>query len=166
LGPDASIHSQLHVERLRHPGFHWNRLPEIIRLELDAVGAPKDRQLTLSGSSVFLEFDVAMAVGFAVHELASNAMKHGALSNTQGSLTVSWKVIQDPEHESVLHLNWKEAGVSIARVPDKTLKREVISRVIGSSLQVKSETSFTADGLICQIEAPVASMKTCLPRDL
>ena len=131
---------------------------DLIRLEFEAIGAPEGDRVGLSGPPVPLDFDVVQTVGLAVHELVTNAIKHGALSKASGSLSVSWKVGSNPKHGRLLVLDWREAGISIINAPDrKGFGRELIERALTSSLGAKTDLSFTPDGLTCHIELPLSS---------
>jgi two-component system CheB/CheR fusion protein len=134
---------------------------DLIRLELDAVGAPEGDRVRVSGPAVSLSFDVVQTVALAVHELATNAIKHGALGTATGSLAISWTLVSRPADEPVLIVDWKEAGVSIPKAPErKGFGSELIERALTSSLRAKTEMTFAPDGLICHIELPLSTRAT------
>jgi two-component sensor histidine kinase len=80
------------------------RLRELIELSL----APFDREgerAAIAGDEVSIPVQSAGAIGLVLHELATNAVKHGALSVLSGSVCVTWHVDDDR-----LTLDWREAG--------------------------------------------------------
>lgn len=67
-------------------------LGEIARLELQAMGAPVDGKVAVNGPRVPLGFELVQTFALALHELATNTMKYGALKEESGRLVVSWEV--------------------------------------------------------------------------
>jgi two-component system CheB/CheR fusion protein len=146
------------VQSLVSDGEHDKiNIDDLIRLELDAVGAMEDgNKVRVLGPAVPLTFDLIQTIGLAIHELATNALKHGALKQASGSLTISWDVRRDPEKPAVLVLDWREAGAPIEKPPErKGFGRQLIERALVLSLQAKSEMTFGSDGLTCHIELPL-----------
>jgi two-component sensor histidine kinase len=106
----------------------------------------------VSGPPVALTFDVVQSVGLALHELSTNAVKHGALTDTPGLLEVSWAVRGD-DGQRRLAVDWVETGVANAGSPQrKGFGRELIERTLGSLPDAKSQMDFTTDGLKCHFE--------------
>jgi two-component sensor histidine kinase len=97
----------------------------------------------------------AQPLAMALHELATNAVKHGALSVSEGRVTVSWSVEGGPE--GVLRLCWTEAGGPPVRQPPA--RRGFGSRVLEGTLRGQLGGSVTmgweADGLVCTMEIPL-----------
>lgn len=77
-------------------------MPDIVREELRPYAG--DQIAVVSDGKFFLEPNVALNVGLVIHELATNAVKHGALSSPQGRLEVSW----DGSETEGLRLTWQE----------------------------------------------------------
>ena len=68
-------------------------LGDIVRMELEAIGATAvDGRITVSGPLVALSFDLIQTFGLALHELATNAVKYGALKGDTGRIKVTWDV--------------------------------------------------------------------------
>jgi two-component sensor histidine kinase len=118
-------------------------IESVIRQEL----APYDlARCNLRGNKLPLRADIARAVGLVVHELTTNAVKHGALSGNYGRIEIAWS----QENEKIT-LGWKEEGV---------VKRETSSRIgFGTKLidtTVKGlngsvDREFTGSGLTCRV---------------
>ena len=73
-------------------------------------------QITVDGPTVLLKPEAAQALGFALHELAVNAKKFGALSVPAGRVTISWRRVPQPEGDSV-DLRWEERNGPAVSAP-------------------------------------------------
>jgi two-component system, chemotaxis family, CheB/CheR fusion protein len=127
-------------------------LGELVRLELDSLGALQESKVRISGPRLVLPFELLQTFGLAVHELTTNALKYGALKQPKGSLSVSWEVRQD-EKQSLLVFDWNEAGVAISAPPKRRgFGRELIERALAITAHAKSSLTFEPDGVACHIE--------------
>jgi len=88
----------------------------LIRLELDALGAETARdRIRVEGPETALRNPVEQTLALAIHELATNARKYGALANAHGRLDVTWRVRRADDAGRWLALEWVERGVDRAR---------------------------------------------------
>jgi two-component system CheB/CheR fusion protein len=141
-------------------------LGAIIRLELQAVGAA-DEKVSLSGPPVALGFELVQTFALALHELATNAVKYGALKESQGKLDVSWGVKTNGQKTPTLLLNWKESGVpKLSKPSRKGFGRDLIERALSYTLRAKTKLSFDEDGVLCQIELPLPAIDTAAKQDV
>ncbi len=87
---------------------HWAtvQLADIARESLEHYLVEDKKRVMLKGPPVALDPKTAVALGIVFHELATNAVKHGALSNISGTVTVSWSVTDD----QAVALQWQENG--------------------------------------------------------
>ncbi|MET4022691.1 CheR family methyltransferase [Bradyrhizobium sp. S3.2.12] len=130
-------------------------LGDIIRSELQAVGAA-DNKVSVSGPAVPLGFELVQMIGLALHELTTNAVKHGALKDGQGRLDVSWRVQRNGRSAPNLLLTWKESGVpKLSKTAQKGFGRNLIERALAHTSGAKTEFRFGEDGISCQIEMPL-----------
>lgn len=135
-------------------------LRDIVRMELQAIGAP-DGKTNISGPPIALGFELVQTFGLALHELATNAAKYGALREGEGRLDVSWHLQHNEQGASWVILDWRESGVIDMRpVSRKGFGRELIERALAFTLRAKTELSFRADGASCHIEVPLPSRTT------
>jgi CheY-like chemotaxis protein len=89
----------------------------------------------------------------AIHELATNAAKHGALSTRAGSLSVTWEIAAA---ENQVRINWIESGGPTVKQPQHTgFGRLLLERALASDLNGKVKLDFTNGGLNCLIAFPV-----------
>jgi PAS domain S-box-containing protein len=148
---------------------------ELIRTELIAHGVtgPEEpmSQVSLEGpEGVRLRSSSVQTLALGLHELATNALKYGALSRPEGHLSVRWELLDSPEGEPRLRVDWRESGVPVLTlVPDSATGgeptaprrrgygRELIEKAL--PYQLKAETSYelTPQGLRCRITLPVSS---------
>lgn len=119
--------------------------------ELLTLGFDGSSRVTVRGSTVLLPLKVAELVGIAVHELATNAVKFGALAVHDGRLAVSWEIL--PETMG-LSLKWVETGVAVvASAPlRKGFGREYIEAALPYELNAKTSFELRPGGLLCQID--------------
>jgi two-component system CheB/CheR fusion protein len=133
-------------------------LADIVRLELEAVGAPTEGKVTISGPPVSLGFELIQTFGLALHELATNAAKHGALKEGRGHLGIDWSIGQTSANVLVLMLDWRESGIDVLPGPSRRgFGLDLIKRALPFTLRAKVEHLFTADGVFCHIELPLTT---------
>ncbi|RKK03769.1 PAS domain S-box protein [Pseudoroseomonas wenyumeiae] len=133
-------------------------LRSLVQGELAAFLTPHDRgspQAELSGPKVALAAEMAQPMSMAVHELATNAVKHGALSVSSGRLTVCWQTLgRSPR---MLRLQWSEsAGPSVPFPPARRgfgsrMLEGLVRKQLGGTLSL----SWSTTGLVCDIHVPL-----------
>src|SRR3954467_434712 len=132
-------------------------LRELVTAELAAhseVDHSSDK-IGVNGPDVALPASAAQAVGLALHELATNAVKYGALSRPGGKLEVKWELKQKTPTPEVA-LKWQESGIAIAGSPTRQgYGRELIERALPYQLNAKTKLDFGPDGVRCEIVVPV-----------
>jgi PAS domain S-box-containing protein len=131
-------------------------LRQIVQAELEAHGAVEAADL--AGPSVELGPSAAQAIALALHELATNAVKYGALRHPPGTLSVKWRLLQN-ERGSRIALEWRESGVSIPDPPAggrrKGYGSELIERALPYQLNAATKLEIADDGVRCFVELPV-----------
>lgn len=144
------------LSRADHGDIDLRTLTEA-ELEAHGDGALGSGRITVEGPPVALPPAAAQALGLAVHELATNALKYGALAQPSGRLTVSWNVEDDGPQRRVA-LEWRESGVSMpegGRPKRKGYGSELIERALPYQLRAKTRLEFGADGVRCTVIAPI-----------
>ncbi|WP_165943251.1 PAS domain S-box protein [Roseicella aquatilis] len=111
----------------------------------------------LEGPSVWLQATATQPLAMAVHELATNAVKHGALSLPGGEVTVCWHLADGDDGRSVLRLRWAEAGgPAIAGPPTRRgFGSRVLEGTVRGQLGGAVSLDWAAAGLACAIEVPL-----------
>lgn len=132
-------------------------LIDLLHLEVGTLGGDHSKKVTLAGPSVPLNLEYVQAIALAIHELATNAMKYGALKSEEGHLHVEWHVEEDSHGQPTLVLDWRESG--LAEPPDSSRRgygRQLIEQALAFTLRARTELIFGGEGVTCRIELPLA----------
>jgi len=138
-------------------------LQALVAAELAAHSGGHDSQkIAFGGPPVSLSSAAAQAVAVGLHELATNAVKYGALAQPAGKLSVTWRpAAQVPSSQIVLE--WVESGVAMpARpaAPRRGYGSELIERALPAQLRAQTSLAFTTDGVRCTITVPMGERGT------
>lgn len=133
-------------------------LEYLVAEELFAYRAHEDKKVQISGPAIRLNPNAAETLGLAIHELATNAVKYGALSEPAGRVSVSWQMSRDGDG-SKLTFSWQESN---GPTPDGAPSRrgfgtELLERTLAYELKAQTKLEFEPRGLICTIEVPLTS---------
>jgi PAS domain S-box-containing protein len=111
-----------------------------------------DHRVALDGETVMISAKTAVSLSLVLHELATNAVKYGALSTTAGRLQVTWR----RSGANRLVLEWCEAdGPPVEPPTHQGFGARFIAGAIGGELGGRVEHEFLKDGVRCRIEAPI-----------
>ena len=114
--------------------------------------APTQHNLSMSGPEILLSHQATQAVGLAVHELATNALKYGAWSVEHGRIAVEWFV-----QDQILEVVWRELGAPKATAPPQPgFGTFVITTMISQATDGEVETAFDEDGFRWRLRMPIA----------
>jgi len=98
----------------------------------------------------------ALALRLALHELATNAAKYGALSVPTGRVLIKWSIKHDSS--TGLIFRWQEQNGPEVRPPSrKGFGSQLIERVLAGELQGKAQITFDPTGIVCEIDAPLSA---------
>lgn len=132
-------------------------LTALVRAELEAHAEIKQPKVFIQGPEVQLTAHQVQTFSLALHELATNAVKYGALKDRTGQLSVTWAVGQEEGGPTTLTLDWVESGMSLE--PEKMTRRgygrELIERALTYSLRAETKYALKADGARCLIKLPL-----------
>jgi two-component sensor histidine kinase len=110
-----------------------------------------DARLSVSGPAVRLVPNAAVSLNMAFHELATNAMKYGALSGPTGRIEVAWRTDGD-----AIEFDWREsAGPKVAEPSRRGFGSRLIERGLARELDCEARFAFLPDGLWCRIRVPL-----------
>ena len=102
-----------------------------------------------------LDEPATQSIGLALHELATNAAKYGALSVPQGRVTIEWELTGKPGEACPLQLRWRERnGPKVQKPARKGFGHIVMERTLADSLQGDVKLDFAPDGLRWEAEIP------------
>lgn len=106
----------------------------------------------LHGPEVRLDPRVAVAVALVFHELSTNAVKYGALSNEAGTVDVRWHVARD-ESGPVMKLVWREVGGPPVTAPtSRGFGSRLVERALAGELRGAARLDFHTDGVVCELQ--------------
>ena len=134
---------------------NWVHVPiaVLVKSQLAPFGVTADR-LSIRGDPVVLKPEAAQGVGMAVHELATNAIKYGALSNDRRRITVGWATVQDGGR-SYFEMTWTEMdGPPVETSTHHGFGRKVIERMAAEAVQGEVDYRFDPDGVRWTLRAP------------
>jgi two-component sensor histidine kinase len=132
-------------------------LVDIVKEALDPFGVARNgraERFVMAGSNIRLPPKATLALGIALHELATNAVKHGAFSNDRGTVLIRWRIEPTPEGDRLI-LHWQEkGGPPVTPPPRKGFGSQVIERGLGHELQGSAHLDYQVDGVVCTINIP------------
>lgn len=136
-----------------------DRIPlrQVLELVLQPPTVPKPwrARVALEGESVSLPANVALTAAMALHELAVNAGRHGALSTDDGLVRIQWTV-RTPPRGGQLALRWEESGgPPMKPFYEKGFGMRLIEGGVQHGLGGTSRLSLEAKGLVCEITLPL-----------
>ncbi|MFZ0424402.1 MAG: HWE histidine kinase domain-containing protein [Xanthobacteraceae bacterium] len=134
--------------------WRGSSLRALVELQLAPFVDLRSPQIEIGGPNVDLTAEAAQAIGLALHELATNAVKHGALSVARGMLSVSWQVDQ-VRNPRALELDWRERAGPAVTVPKRTgFGHVVMKKMVEQAVQGRVEIDFAPQGLRWSLRAP------------
>lgn len=131
----------------------WNNvsLEQLAAAALQLQDGSRTR-ITIAGPSVILHAKQAVAFGLAFHELFTNALKYGALSNTQGTVSVAWTLSGAAPRR--LHLTWREQdGPPVSPPTRRGFGSLLLERILKGDLNAEVTLDYRPEGLVCEINA-------------
>jgi PAS domain S-box-containing protein len=127
------------------------RLERLVVEELAPFRKRGDDRVIVLGPDVALAPAAAQPVAMVLHELATNAVKHGALSVPDGGVAVEWRVEPDLQ----LVVTWTEFHAPpIQQAPRQGFGLAMIDRTVRDQLDGTVDFDWRADGLVCRITLP------------
>ncbi len=131
-------------------------LAAMIEDELLAHAAREGEGLKIEGPDVQLQARPSETVSLAIHELATNAVKYGALSSGTGSISITWERVRRDEAE-YLELVWEENGVE--DTPPEPRRQgfglELLQRTLPYELGAETKVDFRPEGLRFSMAVPL-----------
>ena len=132
-------------------------LYDLIVAALKPFGVTNDhaKRFKIGGTNVRLLPKATLALGIVFHELATNAVKYGALSNDVGTIEIAWKTETQPSGERLI-LTWKEASGPVVEAPThKGFGSQVIERGLAHELEGDVRLEYPPEGVVCTIDIPL-----------
>ena len=136
---------------------YWQQAPlhDMLMNELGPYNDSEGSRIILDGPRVDLIGDLAVPTGMAIHELTTNAAKHGALSVPEGRIRITWSVEAEAGRQ-VLCLDWTETGGPLTKPPTrKGFGSTLLQRVLKVQCEADLAFEYRPTGLRFTMRAPL-----------
>jgi len=131
-------------------------LQTIFEDELLALATREGNQLHISGPKVGLKSKTAETISLAIHELATNALKYGALLDHHGRISVEWDRARANGKDDLLDLKWVETGLREPPNPTREgFGHELLLRTLPYDLRAETRIDFTDQGMRFTMRMPL-----------
>jgi PAS domain S-box-containing protein len=153
-----TLDGRLHALSVAHSTLaksHWSgaSMGDILRLTLDPYITGGIERLQFKGPDVELPGLLARPMCMVIHELATNAVKYGALSTPEGSLTISTEL---PAKSNLVKITWLETGGPKIETKIKSgTGTSLLKGLVDHEMQGTITLNYLLEGLLCQIEVPL-----------
>ena len=142
----AEVHDVLTRE-----SWHGADLQEVAERAVRPFAAAASGQVRVEGPAVWLQPRAALTMALVLHELATNAVKYGALSVEAGRITLAWTFDTATER---LRMTWAETGGPPVTPPTRRgFGSRLIERALRGDLQGSAAMTFAPEGLVCLMDA-------------
>jgi len=134
---------------------HWQgaSFADLVAMQMQPFRANDDR-IRATGPAIMLQPDAVQNLGLALHELATNASKHGALSVPEGTVSIEWSA---PAAGQRIAVNWQESGGPPVQPPQRRgFGHELIERIVPQVLKGTGALNFAPGGVRWSFEFPAA----------
>lgn len=141
----------------RGRGGGGTQLHDLLAAHLEPFGA--EQRVDVTGPRLALASGAAQYIGMAFHELATNAVKHGALSASEGRVVVLWRVEQRPDGQWFV-LAWEErGGPPVVEDDHAGFGSQVLMKLVPRSLGGTAKRTMPATGLVWTLDAPFNALQ-------
>ena len=126
---------------------------DLVQSQLGHYCDPHGARVALDGPDLLLSPAAAQYLGMALHELSTNAVKHGAFAVPEGKVCIEWK-LTGPRRERRFRMSWVESGGAPVEPPDtKGFGQLVIERMAAEALQGQVTLEFAREGVRWALDA-------------
>ena len=151
-------------ELLAAQDWHGAHIEELVKGQLGHVLETHASRIAFKGPSLFLKPEAAQNIGLALNELATNAVRFGALSNEEGRVEITWSLDGLEQPSRRLHLTWDETGGPAVSPPRRQgFGHRVVERVAARALDGSVSLTFAPSGLQWSLNIPVSFVLSAQP---
>ena len=142
-------------DQLLRQDWSTANLGNVVRLLFDTHA--EENRFDISGPEIMLGPRATLSISLVLHELATNALKHGSLSVPEGRVSLTWR-IEDGAEEPEMVLDWRESGGPVVAEPTR---RSFGTRLIRAGLVGSGgvEKSYPPTGFVATFRAPMSSIQ-------
>jgi len=173
--PDVEAFHRNFAERLRglarsHDllvARNWEGAPidDLVNSQLGFLGQTDRDRIEIEGASMMLAPEAAQNLGLALHELVTNAVKHGALSVPGGNVQIVWKATKSDVREQRLLFTWRERGGAAVKPPTRRgFGHMVLEEVVPGMLGGTASLTFAPEGIAWTLDVACRAVLSQLDR--
>jgi two-component sensor histidine kinase len=130
-------------------------LQDLVNLQLAPYRSREPERVIATGAAISLPPSAALCLNLVLHELTTNAVKHGSLSMPAGRIEVSWRLEGSADAQRLV-LTWAETGGPVTRAPERHgFGCQLIERSVVHELDGMVPLEFLPEGVRCRIEIPL-----------
>jgi two-component sensor histidine kinase len=156
----ARLHALAKAQDLLMEGDgHGALMKVLVEQALESFGG----RVIVEGPNIYLKASAAQGFALIMHELATNASKHGALTSHAGRITVRW-TLEQPESEPIVCFQWQERGGPPASPPDRKGFGSLLLQHAVANLDSPPRFEYTSEGFSYELRAALAVTKP--PREV
>jgi PAS domain S-box-containing protein len=144
---------------LTRENWQGANLRQIVTQAIEPYSSDREERLHLRGPDIRLQPRTVLAIAMAIQELATNAVKYGALSNASGEVWIEWSLDASVVPQC-LNLTWQESGGPLVRAPSQRgFGTRLIERSLAQELNGQVAIEFAPEGVRCNVAAPITDGK-------
>ncbi len=130
------------------------RLSDVVELTVSPYNGDGVTRIDVTGADIVVSRDAGTTIALCLHELITNAIKYGALSQPDGHVALMWALAADDPYE--FYLTWTEAGGPEVREPTRQgYGTRYVRSALGSLFGTVPDIVFAPDGFRCSVRGPV-----------
>jgi PAS domain S-box-containing protein len=146
------------LDLLVHNNWQGVALGELVLSQLSHFSDLLGERVLFGGPQVTVRPAAAQAIGMALHELATNASKYGALATSGGRVEISWEITLE-KHVQTLRMKWRESGGPAVCPPShRGFGTSIMTAVLGNAVSGEASLDYREEGLVWNLEAPLAAL--------
>lgn len=134
-------------------------LRALVEAQLQPFVETSGERVRIEGPELRLKPEVSNILGMALHELATNATKYGALSVPDGRIAIGWRLDGTENAEQHFNFSWRESNGPPVMAPSRRgFGRKLTGRIAAASLKAKISLDFPPEGVVWLVDAPASAI--------
>ena len=142
-------------------GSNWTgaTVADLVRTQLAPFAEAASSRIEVAGPRLELKPSAVLSITLALHELATNAAKYGALSVPDGRVAIGWEVGGSETGQARFRMSWRERdGPPVTQPAKKGFGHTVIAEMVASSLHGRVTLDYASDGLLWALDTPTSGV--------
>lgn len=137
--------------------WHGAAIGDLVRWQLGSALDDAGGRVVISGPDLFLNPEAAQNIGLAFNELSSNALRFGALSSSEGRVSIAWSIDPSGAEPRRFHISWLESGGPEVSEPRRMgFGHKVMERLAARALDGNVSLTFASSGLKWSLHIPAS----------